>query len=112
MQRAGNRRVAILIGTANPDRESYQRAIKGRYKMAKLQNRFKEVDIPTNNLADSDNSRAFPMASVKVVDMREELKQGNTDIFSRELILNLKQTIDDGNQTILFLNRRDRKSVV
>ena len=106
MHLAGITRAAVILGSASPDIESYQRAIRGRYKMAKLQNRFKEVDILTNNLADSDNSLTFPMASVKVVDMREELKQGNTDIFSRELILNLKQTIDDGNQTILFLNRR------
>ena len=106
MHLAGITKAAVILGSASPDIESYQRAIRGRYKIAKLQNRFKKVEVLSENMEVSDNALTSHMASVKVVDMREELKGGNTDIFSRELISNLKQTIDDGNQAILFLNRR------
>jgi primosomal protein N' (replication factor Y) len=106
MHLAGITKAAVILGSASPDIESYQRAIRGRYKIAKLQKRFKEmVTLSENNVALS-SPLSTDMASVQVVDMREELKQGNSDIFSRELLANLKQTISDGNQAILFLNRR------
>ncbi|HLF78686.1 MAG TPA: primosomal protein N', partial [Dehalococcoidia bacterium] len=46
------------------------------------------------------------MPPVEVIDMREELKTGNRSIFSRALQLALYQTVERGEQAILFLNRR------
>ncbi len=46
------------------------------------------------------------MPPVEIVDMREELKGGNRSIFSRALQLSLYQTVERGEQAILFLNRR------
>jgi primosomal protein N' (replication factor Y) len=46
------------------------------------------------------------MPPVDVVDMREELRSGNRSIFSRALQLALFQTVQRGEQAILFLNRR------
>jgi len=43
---------------------------------------------------------------VQVVDMREELKNGNRGIFSRSLTESLAETISRGEQAIIFLNRR------
>ncbi len=43
---------------------------------------------------------------VQVVDMREELKNGNRGIFSRSLSESLAETISRGEQAIIFLNRR------
>lgn len=43
---------------------------------------------------------------VQVVDMREELKNGNRGIFSRSLSESLAETISRAEQAILFLNRR------
>lgn len=43
---------------------------------------------------------------VSVIDMREELKAGNRGIFSRELLKALGDTLERGEQAILFLNRR------
>lgn len=43
---------------------------------------------------------------VSVVDMREELKQGNRHIFSRDLMDALRGTLERREQAILFLNRR------
>ncbi len=46
------------------------------------------------------------MPPVEIVDMRDELKGGNRSIFSRALQLALYQTVERGEQAILFLNRR------
>ncbi|MFN3307954.1 MAG: primosomal protein N' [Anaerolineales bacterium] len=49
---------------------------------------------------------ARQLSSVKIVDMRAELKQGNRSIFSRTLTEALRQVLTSGQQAILFLNRR------
>jgi len=43
---------------------------------------------------------------VQIIDMREELKNGNRGIFSRSLAESLAETISRGEQAIIFLNRR------
>jgi primosomal protein N' (replication factor Y) (superfamily II helicase) len=47
-----------------------------------------------------------PLPSVEIVDMREELRNGNHSLFSRSLQVGLEQTVSRGEQAILFLNRR------
>lgn len=49
---------------------------------------------------------------VSVVDMREELKAGNREIFSRALMDALQTTLKNQEQAILFLNRRGTASYV
>ena len=49
---------------------------------------------------------------VSVIDMREELKAGNRGIFSRDLLQALGQTLERGEQVILFLNRRGTATYV
>jgi len=49
---------------------------------------------------------------VDVVDMREELRTGNTSIFSRALRDALAETLARGEQAILFLNRRGSATYV
>ncbi len=49
---------------------------------------------------------------VDVVDMREELRTGNTGIFSRALREALAETLARGEQAILFLNRRGTATYV
>jgi primosomal protein N' (replication factor Y) len=56
--------------------------------------------------SDSRVVSSTEMPPVEVVDMREELKGGNRSIFSRPLQLALFQTVERGEQAILFLNRR------
>ena len=46
------------------------------------------------------------LPSVRVVDMRTELKAGNRSIFSHQLQEKLASTLDKNQQAILFLNRR------
>jgi primosomal protein N' (replication factor Y) (superfamily II helicase) len=49
---------------------------------------------------------------VSLVDMREELKQGNSSMFSRELHARLGEVLERGEQAILFLNRRGQSTYV
>jgi primosomal protein N' (replication factor Y) len=49
---------------------------------------------------------------VSIIDMREELKAGNRNIFSNELAKELEKTLSRGEQAILFLNRRGTATYV
>jgi primosomal protein N' (replication factor Y) len=49
---------------------------------------------------------------VQLVDMRQELKEGHTSIFSRPLLAGLEQVLAQGQQAILFLNRRGAATYV
>ena len=53
-----------------------------------------------------------PMPPVQVVDMRQEIQQGNRSIFSRSLQTALRQMKGEGNQGLLFIHRRGHSSFV
>jgi primosomal protein N' (replication factor Y) len=52
------------------------------------------------------------MPAVHIVDMREELRSGNRSMFSYTLLEKLKERIEKGEQTVLFLNRRGYSTFV
>ncbi len=79
-----------VLGSATP-------TIEQRFQAENSQ--IKKLDLP-NRVADS------VLPSVQVVDMREELRNGNRGIFSRSLSESLAETISRGEQAIIFLNRR------
>ena len=78
-----------VLGSATPSITSFYKAKHNIYKLVQLNNRV-------NN--------AYP--DVKIVDMRSELAEGNKSIFSRDLQYNISKAISNGEQIILFLNRR------
>jgi len=80
----------VLFGSATPSVETMYHAKKGDYRLYTLKQRY--------------NGRALP--DVQIVDMREELKNGNELDFSEELLCAIGDTRKAGKQTILFLNRR------
>jgi len=94
----------VLLGSATPDVESYQRALWGSYQLLELKERVRPVLDAAGAASGVTTSEALP--PVEVVDMREELKGGNRTIFSRTLQLGLYETLQRGEQAILFLNRR------
>tara|TARA_B100001123_G_C15324974_1_gene1029235 strand:- start:1297 stop:3777 length:2481 start_codon:yes stop_codon:yes gene_type:complete len=101
MQLAGLTSATVVLGSASPDIESYRRATLGRYRLAKLTQRYRPNSI---NYGSSNDSRL--LAKVNIVDMRAELKAGNTGIFSRRLTADLENAVGNNNQVIFFLNRR------
>lgn len=80
----------LLLASATPSCESYFAARKGRYTLFPLKERYGEGQLP----------------SVLVVDMKTELTEGNDSPLSRTLLDELKRNMENGQQSILLLNRR------
>ncbi|NCC00700.1 MAG: primosomal protein N' [Clostridia bacterium] len=81
----------VVLGSATPSVVSYDRAVKGIYSLHKLPERV---------------AGGTEMASVEVIDLREELKEKNYSIFSRRLQEEMQQRLERKEQILLFLNRR------
>ncbi len=71
-------------------------ALTGKYTLYKLTERFNSAHLP----------------EVMTVDMKEELRSGNGGDISRPLAREIELNIKNGQQTILFLNRRGASSLV
>lgn len=84
----------LVLGSATPTMESYARGIKGIYKLLKLENRYNGKN-----------------PNIEIIDLNKEFKKTN-DYFSNDLINDIKQTIEKGEQVILFLNKRGYSSLV
>jgi primosomal protein N' (replication factor Y) len=93
----------VVLGSATPSVESYWRASQGIYSLLELRERATSAGSGT---------KAIGLPPVRVVDLRAELRAGNTSILSEALRQALHQTLDNGEQAILFLNRRGAASSV
>jgi len=93
--RAREEGAVVLLGSATPAIETYANARSGRYTLLELPERV----------------HARPMPDMEVVDLRQVL-----DPIEREQVLSpalagaLAETLDRGEQAILFLNRRGYSS--
>lgn len=90
VKRAQEHRGIVILGSATPSLTSSYRANKEKYERITLKTRYNKTPLP----------------AVDIVDMREELIQGNKSIFSRALYDNMRACLDEKQQIILFLNRR------
>jgi len=89
----------VILGSATPDIGSFHRAQQGEYHLVELKERI--------------TPRGYsPLPEVCIVDLREELKAGNTSLFSRSLLTAMKEALAQGEQIILFLNRRGTATFV
>lgn len=91
VMRANISKATAILGSATPSLESYFNARKGKYILSPLSNRADTSSLPT----------------VTIVDMKTEFERakGYTN-FSECLLEGIKRRHKDGEQTILFLNRR------
>ena len=71
------------------------------------------VFAPLKNIGNSGNLLTlkkryndYPMAKVRVIDMREEHFRANHGVFSRALVSAIEQNLRDKKQTIILINRR------
>ena len=88
--RGAKEKALVLFGSATPSVETMYRAKTGAYRLYTLKERF--------------GGRTLPR--VEIVDMRQELKQGNDLAFSSFLQDAIIDTHKEGKQTIILLNRR------
>ncbi len=96
---------AVILGSATPSTESYHRALQGDFALAELPDRAVDVQAHASPVAPA-------LPPVTIVDLRAELQAGHTSILSRELLAGMEQTLKQGEQTILFLNRRGSATCV
>ena len=96
MYRCKNEGAMLVMASATPSVSTYYRAKTGMYNLYEMKNRHNFMSMP----------------EIETVDMREELKSGNTSVFSRRLLEEIDVNIKNGQQTILFLNRRGFNSFV
>ena len=108
----------LLLGSATPDVVTCYRARHGELRLLRLPRRIMGHRERIRQQADARNvaARYVPapaglalmigLAPVQLVDMRSELRAGNTGIFSRNLLTALRETLAAGQQALLFLNRR------
>lgn len=89
----------VILGSATPDVETFYRARQGKYQLLQLSERITP-----------HGPSSLPV--VEIVDLKEELKAGNTSLFSRSLIARIGETLAKGEQVILFLNRRGTATFV
>jgi primosomal protein N' (replication factor Y) len=117
----------VIYGSATPDVVTYARAARNEIRLIELPERImghrrvveaqatrfhlaetRYVHLP----ADPDEAVTIDLPPVRVVDMRQELRAGNRSIFSRALHAAIGQTLERGEQLILFLNRRGTSTYV
>ena len=89
-------KAAVVLGSATPSVESMYLAQKGTYQLLKMTDRF--------------GGRSLPQ--VVLVDMKEELKEGNSCSISARLREEMEANFRQGEQTILYLNRRGASHTV
>lgn len=81
---------SVVLGSATPSMEAYYRARQGEYELFTLKDRVKDARLP----------------ETEIVDLRQELKEGNRSIFSRSLREKIADRLSKKEQMMLFINRR------
>lgn len=90
--RANLEKCPVLLASATPSLESWNNTLTGKYDLATMSKRVDDQKMPL----------------IRVIDMRLEGKktQSGPTILSTKLRQSMEQRLEDGEQTILFLNRR------
>jgi primosomal protein N' (replication factor Y) len=86
-----------VLGSATPALEVYHLALEGRYGLVKLMTRYGDIKMP----------------DVKVINTIQARKRREMNgLFSNELITECRKALTDGQQVILFQNRRGYSPMV
>ncbi|MDR2108760.1 MAG: primosomal protein N' [Coriobacteriales bacterium] len=90
VMRARAEGAVVLLGSATPSLEALERVRRGEWQSAALPERCSGKPLPP----------------VRVVDLAEEFRSGNTSMFSRSLQTALLETMERREKAVLLLNRR------
>ena len=88
--RCARNKALLLLASATPSLESYAKAQAGTYTLIKLTERYNKTNLPEVTIADMRQGAAVTVASPLGTLLTDELAR----------------TLKDGNQAVLFLNRR------
>ena len=81
----------LVLGSATPSVESYEKAVTGEYSLSVLKKRAVE---------------GARLPEVYIEDMRKEMENGNRSMFSLKLYSLINDRLSKKEQIMLFLNRR------
>lgn len=81
----------LILGSATPSVVSYYRAKTGIYRLISLTQRYNKAPLP----------------SMSLIDMSDEIREGNAGVLSSKLYVEINKTIERQKQVILFSSRRD-----
>lgn len=84
----------LVLGSATPSIDSYQKAKEGEYQLIELPIRANGKELPP----------------VQIIDMMNEIRSGNNSIFSNQLLADLVNVINNKKQAMIFINRRGYSS--
>ena len=88
---------AVVLASATPSIESYYNSEAGKYKLLQLTERVERRPLP----------------EVEVIDMKLEFRrEGDDQLFSRQLVQEVSECLERGEQAMILLNRRGYSSVV
>ena len=88
--RARNEKALLVMGSATPAVETYYGALKNKFKLYTLNERF------NNN----------PLPKFQVIDLKESADFSRKFPFSKELIKGIDENLKKNQQVLLFINRR------
>lgn len=94
--RVNQKNALMLLASATPSFESYYKTQEGKYTLIQLKNRYGGAKLPR----------------VSIVDMRKSSSGTATSPIGNLLCEKLVQTKENGNQSILFINRRGYNNFV
>ncbi|MDI6601390.1 MAG: primosomal protein N', partial [Thermoanaerobacteraceae bacterium] len=87
---------SFILCSSTPSMETYYKARTGELELLHIPVRVNNLDAP----------------QYSIVDLRRELKRGNKGILSTQLITEIEMCLKNGEQAILFLNKRGYASFV
>ncbi|CAG7603886.1 primosomal protein N' [Paenibacillus solanacearum] len=91
---------SVVLGSATPSLESIFRTLpQARQQATEQRPAFELLSMPSR-------VEGRPLPKVNIVDMREELKNGNRSMFSRDLYKAIEERLHKKEQIVLLLNRR------
>ena len=87
----------LLLGSATPDLNTYYKSKElEKIELLELTKRANDAELP----------------KVMIIDLKQELANGNHSMLSRELYNSIEENLKEKKQTILFLNRRGYSTFV
>lgn len=88
--RARYNKCPLVLGSATPSIETYERAKQGEYELIELPVRANGKELP----------------KIQIIDMMNEIRMGNSGIFSNQLLAELYNVVNNKKQAMIFINRR------
>ena len=86
----------VILGSATPDIVTFYKALNNEIRLLTLTKRANKSNLPIT----------------EIVDLKDELAQGNRSMISKKLLSEIKKNLERKKQTILFLNRRGYSTFV